>query len=80
MKFPCHDPCVHNKCSKSSKCVFNPDSPVGYNCECTWPSAIDPDYDGHSSLAGFEGYNGCKAVDFRNSQVEDKVNSNTVQF
>ena len=74
MKFPCHDPCVHNKCSKSSKCVFNAESPVGYNCECTWPSAIDPDYDGHPSLAGFEGYNGCKSVDFRNSQVEDKVN------
>ena len=68
---PCHDPCIHNKCSKLSKCVFNPESPIGYNCECTWPSTIDSNYAGHPSLAGLEGVNGCKPMDFRNSQMKD---------
>ena len=68
---PCHDPCRHNKCSTLSKCVFNPESPVGYNCECTWPSAIDVEYTGDPALAGFEGVGGCKPYDFRNSKMTD---------
>ena len=67
---PCHDPCAHNECSIKSQCVFNPDSPIGYDCQCQWPSVIDQTRFGegleYSGFAGLESENGCIAVDFRN--------------
>ena len=64
------DPCAHNKCETSAKCVINLESTYGYDCVCQWPTAADPEVYGPGKkpvgLAGLEWENGCKAVEFRN--------------
>ena len=76
-KLPCHDPCAHNECSNVAKCVFNPLSPIGYDCVCSWPSKVSPSFNEYAGFAGLSGKNGCIAEDFRNA---DTVEDNPIMF
>ena len=66
------DPCSHNRCAQGSKCVINLDADLGYDCECAWPTAADPERFGPGKepvgKAGFSNVNGCVVQDIRNVQ------------
>ena len=73
----CHDPCAHNQCLSSAVCKRNMDSVFGYDCICAWPTAPDADVYGPGKkdpgLAGLNFENGCKAPDFRTSNMQDNM-------
>ena len=52
------------------------DSKYGYDCECQWPTAADASQYGPGKkdigLAGLKFENGCKAVEFRNTDSSFK--------
>ena len=57
-KLRCHNPCETHRCDKKSRCVFNENSNVGYDCVCNEGFTAD-EFTEKPGKAGYGNNNGC---------------------